>query len=262
MADHEKPSPLTRLYDVFSFPPLGDVDFFVQEASQAQGPVLELACGTGRVLIPVAEAGVEIMGLDLSAEMLDSARKKISALPRDVQQRITLVQGNMTSFSQEGFFALIMIPFNSLYLLDTPEAQRACLQQTYANLKPGGRLVFSVFDPNTHLITEHTGVLGSAVKRFKELADPRTGQRIIVYESRSYDLEAQTVHPEWVFETIDEQGVMVSREYTQVVLRYAYRYEMQYLLELCGFKVEALYGDFGRGPFRHGNQQVWIARRP
>jgi SAM-dependent methyltransferase len=268
MADYYDPSsPLVRFYDIFSGAnaPEGDISFYVTQATNAGGPVLELASGTGRVLIPIAQAGVEITGLDLAPAMLAEARRKIEALPAEAQRNITLVEGDMAAFDLGREFALVVIPFNSFCLsfclLPTAELQRACLERVYAHLQPGGRLAFSVFDPNIGIIAKHSGVMGSAVKRYKEFADPQTGQRVVVYDSRDYDIAAQTIMQEWVFETLDARGYMISREYTSVRLRYLFRYEMQYLLELCGFSVEALYGDFRRGPFQAGRNQVWIARR-
>jgi ubiquinone/menaquinone biosynthesis C-methylase UbiE len=91
-------SPLVRYYDVFSAFPEGDVSYYADLASQSGGPVLELACGTGRVLIPSAQAGATITGLDLSRAMLDRTRQKIAALPAEVQQRVTLVEGIWRNF--------------------------------------------------------------------------------------------------------------------------------------------------------------------
>lgn len=254
-------SALTRYYDVFSTGLPGDAHFYVEEAMRAEGRVLELACGTGRILIPTAEAGVEITGVDLSPAMLELARGKIARLPDEVISRISLIKGDMTSFELDQRYDLITIPGNSFCLLIDTEAQRACLRRVHDHLEQGGRLVFSIFDPNIHIIAEHSGIMCSAVKRLKEITDPESGQRVVVYDARRHDLEAQTIYQEWTFETLDDNGIMVRREYVDLTLRYCHRYEMQYLLELCGFEIEALYGDFQRGAFKHGYQQVWIARK-
>jgi hypothetical protein len=69
------------------------------------------------------------------------------------------------------------------------------------------------------------------------------------------------IEQDWVFEELNRDGKVVSKTYIPLTLRYVFRYEMQYLLELCGYEIEALYGDFRRGPFRYGGEQIWIARR-
>jgi SAM-dependent methyltransferase len=261
MTTYNQPTALTRYYDLFSVGIPGDVAFYMEQARQATGRVLELGTGTGRILIPVAEAGIPITGLDLSPAMLDIARKKIAALPDDVRKRINLVEGDMADFQFETRFNLIMIPFTSFCLLPTPELQRACLMCVNEHLEAGGRLVFSMFDPNIKTMSDHMGSLSGAVKRLREFDDPNTGHRVVVYDSRYHDLEAQTVRQEWIFERVDARGMMVDREYTHILLRYVFRWELHYLLELCGFEVEALYGDFYRGPFKAGQHQVWIARK-
>src|SRR3712207_2727600 len=100
-----------ELYDLVYEDYLDDIPFYVEESRRAQGPCLELGCGTGRVLIPVASAGVEVTGLDSSAPMIARARRKVAALPDDVRARITLGEGDMRSFSLERRFALIYVPF-------------------------------------------------------------------------------------------------------------------------------------------------------
>ena len=65
----------------------------------------------------------------------------------------------------------------------------------------------------------------------------------------------------FLHEALAAEGRVISKAYAPLTLRYVYRYEMQYLLELCGYEIEALYGDFRRGPFRYGGEQIWVARR-
>ena len=81
-----------------------DVEFYVEEAKRARGPVLELGCGTGRVSIPIAEAGVDVTGLDVSEQMLSIAREKKRSLPADVADRLGFVRGDMESFSLDRNF--------------------------------------------------------------------------------------------------------------------------------------------------------------
>ena len=83
----------------------------------------------------------------------------------------------------------------------------------------------------------------------------------MVSDTRSYDPAEQTLEEHRFFEEVDDEGSVFSKTTTPLYLRYVHRFEMQYLLEICGFEVEALYGDFRRGPFRHGGEQVWLARR-
>lgn len=252
------------LYDYFTAEnavTTNDVPFYVEEAQKAGSPVLELACGTGRVLIPIAESGVQITGLDYSTEMLAVAQNKVNQRAPEVQNRIQLVQGDMRDFELSQRFHLIFIPFRSFLHLQTPEDQRAALLNIRKHLTENGRLILGLFDPSLHIISEHFGSLGSAVKRLGKFTYPETGREYLLWSSRQYHPQEQTVDEYFIFEELDEAGRVVSKQYFALKLRYAYRYEMQYLLELCGYTIDALYGDFQRGPFRYAAEQIWVLRK-
>lgn len=248
-------------YDHFSGKLESDLEFYLAEAKRAGSPVLELGCGTGRVTIPVAESGIDVVGLDLSEDMLSVARQKISRLGVEIQRRIKVLEGDMRDFSLDRKFNLIMIPFRAFLHLTTPADQRQALICIREHLTDDGCLVFNIFDPNLRIITEHTGSLGASVKKQNEFIHPDTGHKIIVWDTRKYDLTEQTIEVYFIFEELDDGGKVISKTYVPLSLRYSYRYEMQYLLELCGYKIEALYGDFQRGPFRYPCEQIWIARK-
>jgi hypothetical protein len=105
------------------------------------------------------------------------------------------------------------------------------------------------------------GPLGAAMKRMNEFVHPDTGHRVLVWDTRQYDPLEQNINQYFIFEELDDSGKVISKTYSPLNLRYTYRYEMQYLLELCGYRIEALYGDFQRGPFRYNGEQIWIARK-
>jgi SAM-dependent methyltransferase len=248
-------------YDYYLTGLPGDAPFYVEEAQKTGSPVLELGCGTGRILIPVAEAGLAVTGLDRAPAMLAIARQKIAKLDVETQHRITLVEGDMRRFSLDQRFKLVMIPYRAFLHLLTPEDQRQALTCIREHLADDGWLVFNIFDPRLDLIVGQQGPLGTAQKKDGEFVHPDTGHRIVVWDTRQYDVERQMIEQDWIFEELDEEGNVISRRYSPLTLRYIYRYEMQYLLELCGYQVEALYGDFERGPFQAGGEQVWVARR-
>jgi ubiquinone/menaquinone biosynthesis C-methylase UbiE len=250
-----------ELYDTISTGLDGDVRFYVEEAQRAGSPVLELGCGTGRILLPIAEAGIEVVGLDAAPSMLAIARQKVAALPEETKSRIQLVEGDMRRFDCGRRFSLILIPFRAFLHLLTAEDQKQALASIHAHLIDGGRLVFNLFDPRLEIITAHSGPFGSALKKLQEFVHPQTGNRVILWDTRRYDCERQVLTEDRLLEEVDVSGNIVSRRYATLTLRFVYRYEMQHLLELCGFEIEALYGDFSRGPFRYGEEQVWVARR-
>ncbi len=250
-----------RFYDC-CFPGLaGDVQFYIDEARKAGSPVLELGCGTGRILLPVAEAGVDIVGLDLSTSMLNILRQKLARSSAEVQARVHLVQGDMRSFSLSQQFTLATIPYRAFLHLLTSKDQRQALTRIRDHLTDNGRLVLNIFDPDLELIAAAMGPHGSALRKDSECIDPETGHRILLWFTGQYDQERQLLDGAFLFEELEDDGKVLSKTYSPLRLRYVYRFEMRYLLELCGFKVEALYGDFQRGAFRYGGEQVWVARK-
>ena len=248
-------------YDHYSTGLEGDVQFYIEEAQKAGSPVLELGCGTGRILIPIAESGINIVGLDRAPNMLSIARQKVSGLKVEIQRRIELIEGDMRNFSLHQRFKLIMIPYRAFLHLLTPETQRQALCCIHKHLMDDGLLIFNIFDPRLETIAAHTGPIGAAMKKIQKFTHPDTGHRVVVWDSRQYDPGRQMIEQYFIFEELDDEGKVISKTYSPITLRYIYRYEMQYLLELCGYQIEALYGDFQRGPFRHGGEQIWVARR-
>lgn len=248
------------LYDSYSTGLDGDEAFYVEEAKKADGPVLEIACGTGRIMIPIAESGVSIVGLDRAPAMLEVARRKIAALPDETRRRMQIVEGDMRTFSLERRFPLAIIPYRAFLHLMTADDQRRALTRIREHLTDGGRLVFNVFDPSIELIAAYMRPPRGTLNHLGSFTHPETGRRVMVSDTRRYDPLEQTLEEHRFFEEVDEEGRVLSKTVTPLYLRYVYRFEMQHLLERCGYEVEALYGDFGRGPFRHGNEQVWVAR--
>lgn len=249
------------LYDSFSTGLDGDEAFYVEEAARADGPVLEIACGTGRIMIPIAASGVPIVGLDRAPAMLEVARRKIAALPDDTRRRMQTVEGDMRTFSLERRFPLAIIPYRAFLHMMTPDDQRRALTRIREHLTERGRLVFNVFDPSIEIIAAYMRPLGRSLSHMGSFSHPETGRRVMVSGTRRYDPLEQTLEEHRFFEEVDDEGRVLSKTTTPVYLRYVHRFEMQHLLELCGYEVEALYGDFRRGPFQHGHEQVWVARR-
>jgi SAM-dependent methyltransferase len=240
------------LYDQVSPGLAGDVQFYVEEAFKAGSPVLELGCGTGRILIPIAQAGIDIVGLDRAQPMLELVSAKVVGLSQATQDRIELAMGDMRSFALHRQFSLVMIPYRAFTHLLTPDDQMQELQLVREHLVDGGKLVINNSDPRLETIVREMAYPEPPLQKMADVVRRDNGNRVVVWNSISYDSETQVHSEDRIFEEIDGEGIVSSRKYTPLVYRHTYRYEMQYLLRLCGFDVEALYGDFQRGPFRYG----------
>ena len=233
-----------------------DIPFYVEEAQVSGSPVLELGCGTGRVSIPIAESGVAITGLDFSEPMLDVARRKSRRIASS-GGGITFVHADMRDFSLDGPFGLIIIPFRGFLSLLTVEDQTRTLRAIRRHLAPDGRLVFNVFVPDLEMLVQE----GDTPYHMRDVTDPETGRRLVLWHQSRYDNHNQIIHARVIAEELDERGTMVRRFYRDFQLRYAHRWEIHHLLVTCGFQVQELYGDFDRSAFDEASSEmVWVAR--
>ena len=254
------------IYDsVFSYV-RDDIPFYVDAARNANGPVLELGCGTGRVALPIAEAGIDIVGLDSSGGMLDAAHAKAERLAPEGRRSLaprggtlTLVQADMRDFSLDQDFALVIIPFRGFLSLLTVEDQTSALQNIKRHLAPGGKLVFNIFVPDLDRLTQD----GDVPYHYSDVTDPDTGTPLVLWNQSSYDNHNQVIDTRMIIEELDGAGAVARRLYRDFQLRYVHRWEMHHLLELCGFEVLDLYGDFERSPFDEtSTEMVWVAGLP
>ena len=236
-----------------------DLDFYVEEAQAAQPPVLELACGTGRVTLSIAQAGVPIVGVDSSARMLDKARAKgqnLGDLP------VRWVEADMRDFSLDERFGLAIIPARSFLHLLHPEDQVQALSNIGEHLATGGKLALNLFVPDLKMIAEHTTTAQQMLKFLQEYTDATSGARVAVWESRRYDLHRQCIYQQYRYEQLDDDGFVVATRYRNFTLCYIWPREMEHLLARCGYEVEAVYGWFDRRPLdAHSGEQIWVARR-
>lgn len=253
---------VARLYDqVIPYRERPDVKFFVNAAIESGGPVLEIGCGTGRVLIPTARAGISITGLDLSEHMLDVCRSSLRHEAGETQNRVELVQGDMRDFKLGKKFALATTPFRPFQHLTTTEEQIQCLENIHTHLDPGGLLILDIFNPSLAGITadnigqevgaepEFITPDGIKVKRFN-----KTNHRDHFNQILDVELIYYLTHPDGSEERIVHAFQM----------RYLFRYEAEHLLARCGFEVLNLFADYNKNPYGscHPGELIFIARKP
>jgi ubiquinone/menaquinone biosynthesis C-methylase UbiE len=244
-------------YDVRTLGFPGEIDFWVARALASGGPVLELACGTGRVSWPIARAGIAIVGLDLAPAMLERAERKRQSERPDVAARVRFVRGNMTNFALPERFSLVIIPFRAFQALLTVGEQRSALGCIQAHLKPRGRLIVDIFDPRLDLLAEECFVPQRQIPDFRNSLTGHT-VRIDVVE-RVNDHVQQRLAERWRFRETADDGRVVRDEEERLELRWTYRYEMHHLLELSGFAVDEELSDFAGAPPTYGREQIIIA---
>lgn len=229
-----------------------------REYCGTEGEALELACGTLRVMLPVAEAGVRVTGIDESPFMLELAQKKLDAAPPEVRARVTLQQGDMRAFDLARQFDLIYIPFNSFGILTTLADQLATLGCVQKHLKPNGMFAFSVFFPDVERLH------GAALSRWQLEMDESfpDGSRVQRDNVRAIDLRRQIISVTWRNKEYQDQ-VLVREWLTDLKLTYFFPREIENLLARAGFEIAQYWGDFERHNFwemQEPWQQVVVAR--
>jgi SAM-dependent methyltransferase len=227
-----------RLYDrVF---PGGEqaIDFYRAEADRQGGYVLELGCGTGHKLIPIASDGHPCMGLELSPDMLAEAQRKADERGIEVEW----VQGNMRDFDLGRTFDLVFIAANSLLHLHEAEDLVNCFRSVRRHLAPGARLVFDVFNPSVRMLAQADGDRRS--RDSLSFVDPDRGV-VHVDVAETYDAAAQVTRGKWYFSTDTEADFVVA----PLEIRSIFPQELPLLLSLGGLRVVERFGDWSRAPF-------------
>ena len=246
--------PIARFYDLFYGERDDDVQMYRDFALAADGPILELGCGTGRVLIPLTREGYHVTGLELSAAMLATARTKVGAA--GVDERATLLQGDMRDFDLPTRFALAFIPINTFMHCYDTQQQLSCLRCIHRHLQPGGQLVVDVFHPDLQTLLESDGRLVSE----GTVSDPETGHTIHRFYTRRLDLATQTQNITFILDETDLTGT-VRRTLFPFRMRFVYRYEMELLLHAAGFSLETVYGSYDLEPFDSSSEKmIFVAR--
>ena len=220
--------------------------------------VLELACGTGRLTLPLASLSVaeEIVALDRSAPFLSTLRSRLADAGVN---SVRVVESDMRSPGVEGAFDLVMISFNSLAYLITREDRLACLRAAHALLAPGGSLAFDLIAPRYDFLSEATGPC-PVVRADTDHASPEHGvSRFLRSYTDTYDASTQTLRSTNRYEIFREDG-RVEHRIADLDWHIYFPEELELLLEAAGLQVTERFGDYARGPWTpHSRRYLWLA---
>ena len=226
------------------------VDFYRRQAARYGEPILELACGSGRLTVPLANEGVNITGMDISEEILHLAKRKAS----EAQVNIRFIQGDMRSFELGEKFKLIFIPAQSLSHLHTRLEIEECFSCVRRHLADEGRFLIELFNSSVNMLARQSG------RRYPvgQYEDPKTGSQVIVTEEVHYDVASQVNHLQWFFRN---EG---SNEETALSfeMRQFFPQEMDALLWYNGFMIEHKYGSFDEKEFSSDSPKQLIICHP
>jgi ubiquinone/menaquinone biosynthesis C-methylase UbiE len=235
----------------------GDIQFYRNLAQRANGEVLEVGVGTGRVAVELAKAGIRVTGLDMSEAMLAIAAEKGSASA--VADRLRLERGDMRNFDLgRRKFELIIVPYRAFQLLLTPEDQLAALAAFRRHLRRSGILALHLFDPDLRFLLP--GV--SPPIDLGQGTDRDTGRPVeVVVQTDSLDHINQVRRELWRYRVLAADGSIAEEEILELAIRWTFRWEMRHLLRLARFSIETEFSDFEGSPPAYGKEQIWIAHR-
>ncbi len=230
-----------------------DIPLYLNFARRTGGPVLELGCGTGRVLLPLAQAGYSVVGVDISGAMLARARTK--ARRAGVARRVALLQADVTHLALGRPFPLIIYAANSFMHHTTQGEQREVLLRIRDHLRPGGLVILDLFNPDIHYLSEHTGRV-ELVRRWEE----ENGTTVLKFQAVRAFPDRQLLDVTNIYER-NLGGGCVERVVAPFQLRYLWPDEIPLLLEVVGLELEALYGSYDLEPVGEDTPRLIVVAR-
>jgi SAM-dependent methyltransferase len=245
-----KPSPYDapELYDLLFETLDFDIPYWLNVVREAGGPVLELGCGTGRVLMRLLEAGADADGLDVSSAMIERFRAKASA--KGWKNRA--VVADMREFVLPRRYARIICPFNGFAHCETTDDQIHALHSCYDHLQPGGAVILHMSYPGPKYWAEPDGVPAFEA----EAKDPSTGRTIQMWDTRTKDPIAQIQRSEVEIREVKEDGQKAASHWFATSQRWVYRYEFELLFRAAGFERWTILGGFDGKPLTDPEDQM------
>jgi SAM-dependent methyltransferase len=233
-----------------------DVLMVGEFAARCGSPILELACGTGRLLLPLASQGYRLTGVDVSPAMLERARHKLAAA--GLSDHVVLVEQDMRELALDRRFNLAFAAVSSFQHLLTLDDQLATLARVRQHLAPGGILLVDLFQPDISRLLEPPG----RVTLEKVMVDPDTGRQVAKFHTQQVDLAQQLIRVTYIVDEMDGEGGL-RRTLFPYSWRFLFRGELELLLRHAGFEVEAVYGSYDLDEHTADSERlIAVARRP
>jgi SAM-dependent methyltransferase len=251
---------LARLYDLDLVEDPGDLDLYLALATRTGGPILELAAGTGRLAISLAEAGHRVSAVDLDPAMLERARRALGRGGSATADRLELVEADLVGLdlADVGTYRLAFIGLNSLFLLATRDAQREAIRTLARHLAPDGLAVVDVWLPDADDLARFDG---RQIFEYVRI-DPETGHEVTKVASARYDAASAVVDLTSIYEE-GRAGEPPARWIRRDTLRLVGAAELRAHAEEAGLIVEQLAGSYDMEPLRSGSERaILVARRP
>ncbi|GAB4520995.1 MAG: class I SAM-dependent methyltransferase [Anaerolineae bacterium] len=247
---------VARFYDAENTDKDDDIELYLELAEDYGGPIIDIGCGTGRVMLPLAEAGYEVHGIDNEEAMLERAvrHREEAQIP---EEQMVLHQGDVRTYQLDKKFKLTLVPYNGLMHFHTQESQLAVLRQLRQWTLDDGLLVLDLPNAGEVFATQES----DSLMLERTFLEPESGH-LVMQQSHSYlDRTSQLLYVKWIYDEIAPDGT-VRRTFAPIVLYYYFLSELRLLLQMAGFEVEAVYGDTAQGDYFDGCERMVVFARP
>jgi len=233
-----------------------DLPFYLECACKYGSPVLEIGVGTGRVAIPLAQAGFKVVGIDSSMNMLKNGRAKMAKLDRAEQKRIQLIAQDMRRFSLHRDFPLCIVPFRTFLHNLTIKDQLSTLNSVFHSLTKRGILVIEIFVPLYSLLSQSTWE-----EDIGEQELPKEAGKLSLKVKVKHEPASQLLYISNFYVKEFSNGTIKCFDRT-MTYRYVFRYEMELLLQQAGFVLKDVYSNFDQQPYNYfSGEMIFLAQR-
>lgn len=234
-----------------------DIPFYRERAKKSGGHVLELACGTGRITIPLAEAGINIQGLDYSESMLEVLEEKVRKQPQIIRSYLRFVHGDMRDFALPDTFKLIFIAFRSFQSLKTDEEAQKCLACVHKHMEDDGEFMINVFKP----LKEMGDWWVNHQEQLDFQSTLETGEKVTRHSiRRAIDTERRLLYTDYIYRIYHHDGSVEALK-DRIRLRYFYGDDLRGLLQNAGFKIAEEYGWYDGTPVDEGSEFIFVCQK-
>jgi SAM-dependent methyltransferase len=250
MADSIDWDRVAELYDTYAHATY-DIPFFVEEVGKESGSVLELMAGTGRVSIPLLEAGANLACVDRSHEMLARLRRKLEG--RHLQARV--YEMDICDLALPDRFDLIILPFHSFCEIVDPDDRKRALARIFDHLREGGRFICTLTNP-----TLRVRALDGQLRLSGSYPLAENRGTLVFFRAETRDEGSPIAHALQFYEQYDQAGILRDKSMLEVAFALIAREEFEASAERAGFHVTAFYGDYSRSPFQAESSgfMIWI----
>lgn len=230
-----------------------ELSFYSAELKSCKGPVLEVACGTGMILLKLLDQGIDIYGFDMAEEMLEILyAKAVEGAYGDIRKRIS--KKDMVNFHYDRKFDAIVIPSRSFLHLMKQEEQINCLKNIHDHLNDNGRLLLNFFSPGPKYLLKYSQP-SDDYEPFGTYTHPETKEPIELSFKQTNDIAEQISDIRWRFKMKDTEHK------SRMTLRWIYKEEFQLLLKLAGFAKWKLYSDFDKSDYSGKGEMIWVIEK-